>query len=267
MSVTETSPPDQRPNDASPHPTEPIRVRRKHWIDYVTFGFELLGLFVLCVYAAYTIKIYRATKQSADAATNAAKTAADSLVLAQRPWIKIKHRIVQPLTFNVSRWKGPVATMTVEDTLENVGQSVALNVFSWEDIIPVGSQGDYTAARVRQAQWCDANRGRIQTLSGDVLFPKDPFVQQSSIGPFMDAVNKAADSSLGDLRGKVAFVLVGCIAYRSSFEPPTAPAHETRFMYYLGEPSPDGGFQPYVTPTGVAKNLRLIMMSDGLSAD
>lgn len=134
------------------------RSKEKHWIDYVTVSLELLGLAMLCVYAAYTIKIYRATKQSADAATSAAKTAGDSLILAQRPWIKIKHRIVRPLTFNEPRWKGPVALMVIEDTLENVGQSVALNVSSWEDVIPIDSTGSMDAARARQSQWCEANR-------------------------------------------------------------------------------------------------------------
>lgn len=239
----------------------------KHWIDYATISFELIGLVVLCVYAVYTIKIYRATKQSADAATSAAKTAANSLVLAQRPWIKINHRIVTPLTFDVLRGSGPVAMMTVEDTLENVGQSVALNVFSWEDIIPMDTPNSFQTARARQAQWCDANRNQIQSMSGDMLFPKDPFVQQSTIGPMMSVVYHAANSNTGDLRGKAAFILVGCVVYKSSFEPLGSPTHQTRFMYWLGEPSKDGGFNPWVVPMGVADKLRLIMMSEGFSAD
>ena len=43
---------------------------QKHWLDYVTFGLELLGLIVLCVYAGYTIKIYCANQEAADAAQN-----------------------------------------------------------------------------------------------------------------------------------------------------------------------------------------------------
>ena len=66
-----------------------------------------------------------------------AKTAEDSLVLNNRPWIKIKHRITSPLNFEFHGAAGAAAVMTVEDTLENVGNSVALDVVSWEDVIPV----------------------------------------------------------------------------------------------------------------------------------
>lgn len=241
--------------------------RQKHWIDYVTVSLELLGLTMLCVYAAYTIKIYRATKQSADAATAASKTAADSLIAAQRPWIKIKHRIVQPLTFNVAGWKGAIAKMSVEDTLENVGQSVALHVFSWEDVLPIDAMGSIQTARDRQTEWCETSRHQNPVMSGSMLFPHDPFVQTSVMGPFMDAVNKAAESRTDSLRGKAGFVMVGCVVYRSSLEPPTAPAHVTKFMYWLGIPSQDGAIQPYIEPIGVADKLRLIAFPDGFSAD
>jgi hypothetical protein len=158
--------------------------------------------------------------------------------------------------------------MVVEDTLENVGQSIALHVFSWEDVIPMDSIGGIETARARQSEWCEANRHRNSGgLSGYVLFPKEPFVQNSAMGPFMDAVTKAADSSTGDLRGKAGFVLVGCVVYRSSFEPPTAPAHETKFIYWLGARDQEGGIQPYVNPIGVADSLRLITFPDGFSAD
>ncbi len=49
-------------------PNEQSFNQKKHWLDYVTFGLELFGLIVLCVYAAYTIKIYYANQKAADAA-------------------------------------------------------------------------------------------------------------------------------------------------------------------------------------------------------
>lgn len=208
-----------------------------------------------------------ATKQAADAANRASKTATNSLVLGERPWIKLKHRIVQPLPFDVMRWKGPVASIIIEDTLENVGQSDALNVFEWEDVIPLDPNGRLQTAQARQAKWCDANRHRkAGGMSGYMLFQHDPFTQTSSIGPFMEAVNKAAEASLGDLRGKVGFVLVGCVVYRSSFEAPTSPAHETRFIYFLGEPQ-SGAVQPYVSLAGAADKLQLVEFPDGFSAE
>ncbi|HEY2118008.1 MAG TPA: hypothetical protein VGH37_02385 [Candidatus Acidoferrum sp.] len=91
---------------------------------------ELSDFFLLC-----------STKKNADAAKRAADTADKSLVNTQRPWVKIKHRIVKSLTFNVAGNGGPVDSMTVEDTIENVGQSIALNVFSWEDVFPIDTPG------------------------------------------------------------------------------------------------------------------------------
>jgi len=63
--------------------------KKKHWLDYVTFGLELLGLVVLCIYAAYTIKIYFANKKAAEAAEKAANAARDSLTVVQRAYVSI----------------------------------------------------------------------------------------------------------------------------------------------------------------------------------
>ena len=41
---------------------------KRDWFDYVKGVLEVAGLIVLCVYAAFTIKIYRANQQAADAA-------------------------------------------------------------------------------------------------------------------------------------------------------------------------------------------------------
>jgi len=212
-----------------------------------------------------------AAQEAAKAAQSAADTASDSLVLGQRPWIKIKVRMISPLTFNVGgRASGiPVAMMRVQNTIENVGQSVAENVLSWEDVIPMDTDHSTRTARARQKQWCDANRHPDpRGLSGYTLFPHDPMTEDAVVGPQMPKVIAAEIRDEPGLNGKVAFVLVGCVCYRSSFEKPTAPTHETRFMYYLGAPSPsEAGFQPYVFPRGVATGLQLIAMSDGFTAD
>ena len=212
----------------------------------------------------------RAAGISAQAASSAAKIASDQLVLSERPWVKIKHRIANPLTFNVGgRASGKdVASIIIEDTLENVGQTAALNVFSWEDIIPLDSDFTRRTAQARQEEWCGANRHRPPSggLSGFTLFPHDPMVQQSTVGPTMETVTRAATNSPKGIEGKVGFVLVGCVAYRSSFEPQTNPAHETWFVYYLAVP--DGpAFNPYIVPRGIADSLRLVVIPDGFRAD
>jgi hypothetical protein len=250
--------------------------RRQFCLQLATVIVTTLAFIAAAVYAgiaAYQLREMKkatlATQKSADAATAAAKTASDNLILAQRPWIKVKHRIVQPLTFNVQRWKGPIASMVVEDTLENVGQSVAMNVLLWEDVIPMDPQLLLTkTARARQSEWCEANRHpQGGFITGNMLFPKDSMVQQSSIGPYMEVVNKAAFANTGGLQGKVGFVLTGCVVYRSSFQSPESPSYQTKFLYLLGEPMPSGGIQPYVRPIGVANKLRLAEFPIGFSAD
>ena len=99
-----------------------------------------------------------------------------------------------------------------------------------------------------------------------MLFPHDPSIQQSNVGPQMPKVAEATIRNEPGLNGKVAFVLVGCVCYRSSFEPKNRPTHQTRFIYWLGVPQ-DGGFQPYVFPHGTATELRLIAMPDEFTPD
>src|SRR5258708_37307794 len=78
---------------------------KKHWLDYVTFVLEFIGLVVLCVYAVYTIGIYYANNTAAEAAKVAAEAAnksaswtrdqAINIFKDQRPrvWIKISDSI------------------------------------------------------------------------------------------------------------------------------------------------------------------------------
>jgi hypothetical protein len=212
-----------------------------------------------------TDNLIQQTRRSADAARQAAHIADKTLVATQRPWLKIKHRIISPLTFNVGgRASGiPVAMMKIEDTIENVGQTVAVNVLSWEDVIPMDPDGRTTTAEARQKEWCDANR-HPHGLPGYTLFPHDPFVGGSVVGPEMPKVEAARSP---DIDGKVGFVLVGCVCYRASFESQNSPTHQTRFLYYLGRVGAEVGFNPYVVPSGVAADLQLIAIPRGFSAD
>lgn len=73
---------------------------QKHWLDYITFSLELLGLLVLCIYAGYTIKIYCANKKSADAAFQAAVTAGKQLEVSTRPWIEVEPMFSNPKSLN-----------------------------------------------------------------------------------------------------------------------------------------------------------------------
>jgi hypothetical protein len=74
-----------------PHPCEKhkeiSRNVKRDWIDKATIILEGFGLLILILYAIFTIKIWRASKNAADAAKSAADIAAKELELSQRPWI------------------------------------------------------------------------------------------------------------------------------------------------------------------------------------
>jgi hypothetical protein len=63
---------------------------KKHWLDYATFGVEILGLAGLAIYACLTRGIYTETQKAANAAKNAADTAHDAYVASYQPRVLIK---------------------------------------------------------------------------------------------------------------------------------------------------------------------------------
>jgi hypothetical protein len=254
-------------NNRSQWRDENTPLRKKFYEWAVSLG--TLGLLLI------NIGLWYSTKKSVDVAQRA-------LVLTNRPWIKIKHRVIKPLDFNFVGAAGPAAVMTFEHTIENVGNGVALDVISWEDVIPVDPDFSTTTARKRRDAWCNNSKkfdgNSKTTLNGYVLFPKDPLVEESGGGPLMSDVAKAVEnnkpfmerfykgSGPNTLLGKVAFVMVGCVAYRSSLDEEGTRPDITGFMYRLGELS-DGLYSPFVEPKGVADKLQLINLPDGSFAE
>ena len=64
--------------------------------DHIKTGAEILGVILLAVYTGYTIKMYCANKEAADAAQSAAKAATNSVTLQQsssqidqRAWVSV----------------------------------------------------------------------------------------------------------------------------------------------------------------------------------
>jgi hypothetical protein len=232
----------------------------------VAFTLAILTLLTMCEIRKQTPAVI----DSAGAAKSAANTAASQLEIGARSWVKIKHRMLSPLTFDVGgRQGGPMALMQLESTMENVGQTVALNVLSWQDVIPVDLDHSTRTAQKRQSEWCDANR-HPQGTAGYLLFPHDPFIEGREVGPTMGTISEFTIHKTGlpksRIDGTVAFVVIGCVCYRSSFEPVTNPTHQTRFMYWLGKPE-GSGFFPNVVPRGIADQLRLISMPFNYTAD
>jgi hypothetical protein len=263
---------NDRQNGSSSKHNCSYRDAKPFWKRLATYEFILgVSLFVVGV------KVARIYSGQLDQMIDSNRISRQSLQISQRPWIKIKHRIVRPLSFDFVGAAGPAATMDVEDTIENVGNGVALNVVVWEDVIPLDPNMSTVTARSRQEEWCNANKKydpRSPTqLGGYVLFPHDPMVRVSGMGPPMSTINKAIDANAAsaapmyksNLAGKVAFVMVGCVIYRSSFDDEGTRPHVTGFLYRMGEPLNNEAqvIHPFISPVGTADKLQLFKFPDG----
>ncbi len=105
----------------------------KDWRDKVKFWFEMGGILLLAVYTLYTIKMYCANRDAANAATDAAKTASNTLRqsveqfrIDERAWIEI-----EPPKPVLKVPASPVyggALFTYDFFLKNVGKTAAFDI-------------------------------------------------------------------------------------------------------------------------------------------
>jgi hypothetical protein len=215
QTATELQPP---PSDSK---REDTRETTKHWLDYVTFGLELLGLIVLCVYAGYTIKISLANEKAANAAKDAAiaakqsaDTAAHQLELAERPWVDAQVGIGGPLVFNVNG-----ANITLKFDLLNSGHSPGLNAFIWLAAVDPFVTDNGNQGMIRQ-NVCEQTTRLISGFEsagvvGVALFPNRPLEQVISVAipPAVLAKHKAPRPA--DI---LMPFIVACIGYQPVFD-------------------------------------------------
>lgn len=262
-------PPSEPSTEPDPQAGEPPAALARSFRPRKPFPWTAAG-----TVAALLVSIASAifSQQSVEQARRSADIAEKSLEfsrLDQRPWLKVAHRIIKPLTFNVGGRASDkdVAMLVLEKTVENVGKGVAINVFSWEDVVPIDLDHSPRSALARQEEWCGDNRfPDPKGLSGYMLFPGETMTVSAQMGPTMERVAEFTHSQ-GGLSGKAAFMVVGCVCYKSTFESDSIPTHQTRFAYYLAAPAEEGGVNPYVLPEGVADRLRLTSFPLGFSAD
>lgn len=184
---------------------------------------------------------------------------------------------MEPLTFDVHRGVNKVVTITVRNVIENVGQGVAVNVSIWEELVPpdAGFANVTKTARARQIQQCDTYRNPATSpdFGGATIFPHDPETTQNALDFPMDRAMKSvtkgqvgSDGKTSILNGTLGFAVVGCVYYRSPFEPLSVPTHQTRFFYALGVQSKES-FTVFIAPTGIAAQLKMISFGYRTAAD
>lgn len=207
-----------------------------------------------------------ATRRAANAAKIAADTAEATLVVQNRPWLKVAHTVEAPLAFDVPDIGShhPFAVMTFKTQVENVGQSIA-KIVTYDAQLMAYQAGTWPTQVLNWQEFhCDRDRS-YKGINTAVVFPHDSVPYMGIRGIIdMDDVNRVANlPSANGLSGKVQLALAGCIAYRFSFEPPTAFPHETSFFYILV----DKVGNPVVTPHGTWPELQLAQFITGNAAD
>jgi len=214
---------DEEANKSAPSipPTPPAKTHcevtcktEKDFWDHVKTGAEIIGIVLLAVYTGYTIKMYCANKQSADAATRAATSAENSVTqardnarLEQRAWVSVSD--ITPESQQGQNW-------TISIIFKNTGRTPAKNFV-------IRGIGEPVA------------KGK-KTSSEEIILPG-----HGIIAP--DGVFHSNFSADGGFDWKsVDLVIHGKIEYDTVF----GSSHWTTFCYYFVPTSKTGkgGFAP-----------------------
>jgi len=91
----------------------PLRERR----EIIKRRVEFVGITAAVAVAVLTYCTLRQVQRQADSAGKQVEIMRQQVVIQERPVIKIRHRILKPLTFGVPAGDGPIAQIQLEDTL------------------------------------------------------------------------------------------------------------------------------------------------------
>lgn len=203
-------------------------VTEKSWWDKFKPFLEVAGIALLAIYTFFTIKMYRANKQSADAAKSAAETAHDAFVKGNRPWLGVDGPpvVTQPPTiFSEGGRKSIKASFSF--IVRNFGTAPALHYAVDTTIVtnsPPTPEGRANFSEFKQAadatcRMADAGTRPIvpgEEGSGLYVFPNQPIRQE---------VNNATTSPAPS--PATALDIVGCLAYSDQH----TRIHYTRFCF------------------------------------
>lgn len=208
----------------------------------IKFRVELIGAFVLVIYTAFTILMWRANKKSADAAKSAADTAREQLELSERPWIKIldlQPRGDQPIVGGLSFQKiGPFkndpdvrvqATIQIKLSFKNIGHSVADVTPNIEFFMPQFSASEYwNRVSAEEHRFCGSPDMSAVTEQKIVIFPDEP-QPFDWYGGISTPIRRENINHLPEGTG-IAPVMIVCVSYRHKGLP---SIYQTRAVYEI----------------------------------
>jgi hypothetical protein len=146
-----------------------------------------------------------------------------------------------PLTFD-AEGRG---NLTSKITMENIGKSVAVHVYSRTSVVATGLVGRLDFPIQEQRKLCDGpnaySSGTSTIDSRFTIFPNDTEVEFAKSG-FETAPIETRPEDRGLKNGKpMQLFLVGCIDYESPAS--TESPHQTGFIYQVSGQSPPHGIQ------------------------
>jgi hypothetical protein len=199
------------------------------WWGHIKPAMEIVGVVLLGLYTWYTVKMFGANKDAADAAKSAANTAARQLELSERPWVSASPNLAGPLWFDDNG-----ANIVIGFKLHNSGQTPAIGAFAYPKMKPaVGKQGAFNFKEMWDSQIKEAcgNAENVSKLSSDALFASSDSYEQVKIhSNLADLVTNAPDHSL-------MIQIPVCTSYKSSFN---ETVYTSGQIYTLSRIDPQG---------------------------
>jgi hypothetical protein len=202
----------------------------------VRFVVEFLGVVILLAYTVYTALMYRATRDAANAALQAASTSAKQLEATDRPWVKVE---LSPPNVQTAAPRDLVfddegtGAMTIEISLINIGRSIANHVSVRVEAFAISPSDDARVIiKARQRDLCGTPDTAIAIQHA--IFPQDAAQDFNYVGFRTREIQAPNWFTTHYTRGKAVFAFIyGCVDYRS-----VSPAtHQTGFVFqiYAGE--------------------------------
>jgi hypothetical protein len=157
--------------------------------------------------------------RSAKAAEETAKTSAEQLDVADRPWVSIDMNVIGPLTFDANG-----ANLKTLMTLRNSGHSPAAGLWILGELLSMAA----TDLTVERDRLCEEAKAQATTnpRMATTLFPTSDYNREW----IFTSGKESLENAIKENHGIIIPALIVCVAYRPAF---TMSVHKTARIYWV----------------------------------